>query len=181
MQRKLTGWLRALLVYGFNHLINKVPFFAVRHAFFRFLGGTLGEGSSLFLGVTVVNPRNVTIGAHTIVNRNVMLDGRRCPLVIGDNVDIAEEVRIWTMEHDPHSDTHAPVGKPVAVENHVWIGSRAIVLPGVCLRRGCVVASGAVVRGDVGPSEIVGGVPAKVIGQRRSGLAYQLDYQPWFE
>ena len=181
MERKLTGWLRALLTYVFNHFINKVPFFAVRHAFFRFLGGTLGEGSSLFLGVTVVNPRNITIGTHTIVNRNVMLDGRRCPLVIGDNVDIAEEVRIWTMEHDVHSDTHAPVGKPVTIEDHVWVASRATILPGVVLHRGCVVASGAVVRKDVAAMQIVGGVPARVLGPRRSGLAYRLDYQPWFE
>lgn len=181
MERKLAGLVRAFLVYAFNHFINKVPFFAIRHAFFRFLGGTLGEGSSLFLGVTVVNPANIKIGANTIVNRNVMLDGRRCPLVIGANVDIAEEVRIWTMEHDVHSDVHAPVGRPVTIEDYVWIASRATILPGVHLGRGSVVASGAVVRKDVQSLQIVGGVPARVLGPRKSGLSYRLNYQPWFE
>ena len=52
------------------------------------------------------------------------------------------------------------------IEDHVWIGTRATILPGVTLGRGCVVAAGAVVTRDVPPLAIVGGVPAKVIGAR---------------
>lgn len=57
--------------------------------------------------------------------------------------------------------------KPVRIENDVWIGSRAIILPGVTIKKGAVIAANAVVSKNVEEYEIVGGVPAKKIGQRK--------------
>ena len=54
----------------------------------------------------------------------------------------------------------------MVIEDNVWVGTRATILPGVTLGRGCVVAAGAVVTRDVPPLVIVGGVPARPIGTR---------------
>jgi maltose O-acetyltransferase len=133
------------------------------------------------MGVELRNGRNVSIGDRVVINRGVLLDGRGGQLIIGDDVDIAQETNIWTLEHDVHSDTHADKGGNVVIEDHVWIASRATILPGVRIGRGAVVACNAVVTKDVPARAIVGGVPAKVIGTRRSQLDYRLSFRPWFE
>ena len=57
---------------------------------------------------------------------------------------------------------------PVALENDVWIGANVVLLKGMTIGRGAIVAAGAVVRHSIPPYEICGGVPAKKIGERRS-------------
>ena len=108
------------------------------------------------------------------------MDGRG-GLKIGNNVDIARDVCIWTAEHNVHSDTHEYVSDGVEIGDYVWIASRAIVLPGVKIGRGAVVAAGSVVTKDVAPMVVVGGVPAKIIGKRQSSLGYILKYRTYFE
>ena len=67
------------------------------------------------------------------------------------------------------------------IEDHVWIGTRATVLPGVRIGRGAVVAAGAVVTRDVAPLDIVAGVPARPVGRRSLDPAYRLPNAPLFE
>jgi maltose O-acetyltransferase len=83
--------------------------------------------------------------------------------------------------HDVHDDFHCDKRAPVTIEDYVWIGHRAIIMPGVTLGRGAVVAAGAVVTKSVPPMSIVAGVPARVIGQRKSALSYTKFHRPWFE
>ena len=116
-----------------------------------------------------------------MVNHNVLLDGRGGLLTLANNVDVAQEVVIWTLGHDVHDDFHRDIVAPVTIENYVWIGHRAIIMPGVTLGRGAVVAAGAVVTKSVPAMSIVAGVPAKVIGQRQSALSYIKFHRPWFE
>lgn len=99
---------------------------------------------------------------------------------IGNNVDIAQEVNIWTEQHDYNSPTYASVCKPVKIEDYVWIASRATVLPGVTIGKGAVVASGAIVTKDVPPYTVVAGVPARPIGIRNKELTYNLETRKWF-
>lgn len=110
-----------------------------------------------------------------------MLDGRAAELIIGDNVDIAQETNIWTLEHDVNDDNHRVVPGRVVIEDHVWIASRVTILPNVHIGRGAVIASGAVVTKDVPPKAIVGGVPAKIIGIRENELTYVNNYKPLFQ
>ena len=65
--------------------------------------------------------------------------------------------------------------------DHCWIGVRAIILPGVTVGEGAIVAAGSVVAKDVAPYTIVGGNPAKVIGERTRDLNYKTRYFPFFD
>jgi acetyltransferase-like isoleucine patch superfamily enzyme len=107
----------------------------------------------------------VHIGEHSIVGNDAFLDGRH-GLYIGNNVNIAAHVLIYTRQHDPTSPTFAAVEGPVFIEDRVYIGPRVTILPGVRIGTGAVVAAGAVVTNDVDPWIMVGGVPAKFIKQR---------------
>jgi len=148
-------------------IISIIPIAFLRH-FFYFLAGVKIDSSSIINpGVRFYNPANIKIGKDTIVGENAVLDGRN-KLIIGDHVDIASEVMIYNSEHDINDPTFAPVSAPVKIEDYVFIGPRAIILPGVTIGHGAVVGAGAVVIKDVSPNSIVGGVPAIAIGERKS-------------
>ncbi|GAB2783997.1 hypothetical protein GCM10027275_30110 [Rhabdobacter roseus] len=132
------------------------------------------------MGVDIRNGKNISLGEGSVINKKVLLDGRGGQIQLGKNVDIAQEVNIWTLSHDPHDDYYADKGGDVFIEDYVWIASRATILPRVRLGRGCVIAAGSVVTKDVPPMTIVAGVPARKIGQRGSQLKYTFNYQPWF-
>lgn len=170
----------AFAYYLFNEWIMGIPFHAVRMAFARMLLGSVGEHTVILRKTEIRKGKNISIGSHSIINQSVLLDGRGGLLKIGNNVDIAQETNIWTLEHDPHDDLHTSRGRDVVIEDYAWIASRVTILPGVTIGRGAVVASGCLVTKDVPPMKIVGGVPARVIGERRSRLKYKLSYRPWF-
>jgi maltose O-acetyltransferase len=168
-------------LYLFNRWLTFFPFHAPRLWLLRRMLGKMGAAPSVLMGLELRNPRNIELGDQVVLNRGVLLDGRGGKLQIGNNVDIAQETAIWTLEHDVHDDQHRAVGAPVTIEDYAWIGHRAIILPGVRIGRGAVVAAGAVVTQDVAPMAIVGGVPAKPIGVRRSALKYTKFHRPWFQ
>lgn len=156
------------------NLISFLPIYTIRKLIFVLAGVKIGKGSHLHLGTQFFYPKGVKIGMGTIIGRNAFLDGRD-KLEIGDHVDIASEVMIYNSEHDVNSPDFTAVSAPVTIEDYVFIGPRAIILPGVRIGRGAVVAAGAVVTKDVGEFEIVGGVPANVIGNRKlQELNYRL-------
>lgn len=164
-----------------QELFMIIPIWGIRWMFLKMLIHSIGENTFIMRKVSLVNPRNIRIGNNVIINKSVMLDGRGAELVIGNNVDIAQETNIWTLEHDVNDPNHSVVAGEVVIEDHVWIASRVTILPGVHIGRGAVVASGAVVTKDVPPMTIVGGVPAKIIGKRTNPLTYTLNYKPFFQ
>ena len=146
--------------------VTYIPSHAYRKFFFRLFGMKIGPGSTLHLGCRFYNPAGIIIGEDTIIGDRCFLDGR-APIRIGDHTDIASQVLIYNSEHDINSvDFHA-TELPVEIGDYVFIGPRAIIVPGVKIGRGAVVAAGAVVTTDVSEFAIVGGVPAKVIGERK--------------
>src|SRR5579859_5274320 len=162
------------------HLVGCIPSHFIRRFFYRTAGLTIGSGSTIHTKALFYNPRNISIGTDTIIGEGVVLDGRE-KLSIGDHVDIASEVMIYNAEHDIESPTFAAKTAPVFVEDYVFIGPRVIILPGVTIGRGAVVGAGAVVTKDVKEFEIVGGIPAKVIGERKNkDLHYKLGRAAWF-
>lgn len=153
---------------AFLHLVSDiVPFHTIRQFFFTLSGLKTGKGSTVHMGVRFFSPKGITIGDDTIVGFRSFLDGRE-NLTIGDHVDIASEVMIYNSEHNLNSEKFEAILEPVKIGDYVFIGPRAIIMPGVKIGKGAVVAGGAVVTKDVEPFTIVGGVPAKLIGERKN-------------
>lgn len=156
------------------HLVSLVPSHSFRCFFYRLAGIKIGKGSTIHTRAKFYDPRNIQIGEDTIVGEGAVLDGR-AKLLIGNHVDIATEVMIYNSQHDIEDENFIAKDEEVIIEDYVFIGPRAIILPGVRIGKGAVVAAGAVVTKDVPPYAIVGGVPAKIIGERKNkNLHYKL-------
>jgi acetyltransferase-like isoleucine patch superfamily enzyme len=187
LNRLQTIWLElvtGVLWWG----VGYVPFHHFRRFFYRLAGMKIGRGSTLHMGGRIYDPRHITIGDDTIIGEKATLDGRRQlvgsqgGLTIGDHVDVASEVMFWTSQHDLSDPEMRAVEKPIVVEDYVFIGPRAIILPGVTIGKGAVVAAGAVVTKSVKSGDIVAGMPAAPIGQRKlTELNYTLGRARWFQ
>jgi len=162
------------------HLVGCLPSHHLRRFFYRLGGIKIGRGSSIHMGATFYSPSNISIGEDTIVGERVVLDGRD-KLIIGNHVAIASEVMIYNSEHNINDDNFQAIEAPVVIDDYVFIGPRAIILPGVEIGKGAVIAAGGVVTKDVPPFAVVGGVPAKIIGERKNKiLQYKLGRARWF-
>lgn len=177
------------LVYLTNHFVAHIPSHTMRRRWYRRMGIRIGSGSAIHLNTYVwfYGPRHLagmggTIGRNSIVNRRCTLDFRG-PLTIGDNVSISPEVAVITTQHDWREPGFPLDIRPVVIEDHVWIGIRAIVLPGTHVGRGSVIAAGAVASGEIPPMSVVAGVPARVVAVRpQEALEYELaDLAPLYE
>ncbi len=142
-----------------------IPLYTLRYLLYLASGVSIGRGSHIHMGAQFFYPAGVKIGKGSVLGQNIFLDGRD-KLVIGNHVDIASDVMIYNSEHDIHSEDFHPISAPVVIGDYVFIGPRAIILPGVNVGRGAIIAAGAVVTRDVPEFAIVGGVPAKIIGER---------------
>ncbi|CAG2263020.1 acyltransferase [Burkholderia sola] len=170
----------AVCFYLGNHLFMNYMPYRIRHWFLgRFCQVKIGRDSSIAMGCFVTG-YHISIGDNTVVNRYTYLDGR-VPLTIGNNVNISHYTLIQTLTHDPQNPDFVCLCKPVVIEDHVWIGARAIISPGVRIGEGAVVGAGAVVTRDVEPYTIVAGNPARFIKERTRDLRYRSRYFPFFD
>lgn len=146
--------------------VGHVPSHCFRRSIYRLLGVKIGQRTAIHMWASFFNPSGVRIGEDTIIGDHCFLDGRN-RLEIGSHVDIASQVLIYNSEHDIETEDFRAVTAPVEIGDYVFIGPRAIILPGVKIGEGAVVGAGAVVTKDIKPYKIVGGIPAKEIGERR--------------
>ena len=110
---------------------------------------------------------DVMIGDHTRIGLHNTIIG---PVKIGSHVNLAQGITVTALNHnfddaEKRIDEQGVSTKPVTIEDDVWVGANAVILPGVTIGNHCVVAAGAVVTKDVPPHSLVAGVPAKVIKQ----------------
>ena len=150
------------VVYGLS------PWYARRwrRVWFRLFGGMLnGRAVSIGRKSRLDFPWNISIGAFSSIADDSLIRAS-CSVRIGKNVCISEGVKVLTASHVLDSPTFDLMRRPVEIRDSVWIATNAIILPGVTIGEGAVVAAGAVVAKDVAPWTVVGGNPAKFIKKR---------------
>ena len=155
---------RAGLFFWVSLVVSYLPSRTLRTTFYRCVGMKIGHRAVIYSGAEIWHPSGIVVGDSTIIGHRAILDGRN-GIRIGRNVNFSTGVWIYTMEHDADSPEFGVKGGAVEIGDHAWINARAVILPGVHVGDGAVVAAGAVVTSDVEPFTIVAGVPARVIGQ----------------
>ena len=110
---------------------------------------------------------DVIIGDHTRIGLHNTIIG---PVTIGSHVNLAQGITITALNHnfddsEKRIDQQGISTKEVVLEDDIWVGANAVILPGVTIGKHAVVAAGAIVTKDVPPHSLVAGVPAKVIRQ----------------
>jgi maltose O-acetyltransferase len=168
MIKQLKEWL-------FLGLANGLPRFnlsdKVRYVFFR-MAGVKVKSRALIFGPITIRPigaaGNLHLGKKVFLNTDVRFACPKDPITLGDEVRVGPRVCFETvghgLEHFP-GESRGTWTKPIRVKDRAWIGCGAIILPGVTIGEGAVVAAGAVVHKDVPDYAVVGGVPAKVLQQ----------------
>jgi len=159
-----------------NHLFGRVPLYWFRHLIARRMYGLKMGRSNLHRAVTLLSPWHIRVGDNVNIQMNCFLDGRG-GITIGNNVDLTPGVRILTEQHDIDSPDYDTVKKPVVVQDNAVVGSWALILPGVTIGEGAVVAAGSVVVKSVEPYTLVAGNPAVKKRDRARTLRYRLDYR----
>lgn len=172
--RSLKRLICLLLYYGFaihlpetnNRYLLKTRF--LRRAVVSPLFDKCGNKVVVERGANFGTGRGIEIGDFSMVGLNAYIRG---PLKIGSNVLMGPECVILTTNHN-FNRRNVPIRlqgsttKPIIIGNDVWIGQRVMIMPGVEIGDGAIIAAGAVVSKNVAPYTIVGGIPAKLIKQR---------------
>ena len=137
----------------------------VRAWLLRLNGASVGRRSCVRGGLVIQESFRLVMGDDVFINAHCCFD-LSAPVTLGDRVRIAYQVTFVTGGHEigPHSHRSGPHRPaPIRVGDGVWIGARVVLLPGVTLGDGSVVAAGAVVTEDVAPDTLVAGVPARPV------------------
>ena len=145
--------------------IDKV-YSGVQLRYYRLMCSSMGNNVSLSRGIRVRFPERLKIGNNVAINNDVWINAAG-NVEIGNNTLIGPKVVIHSANHkfdqlDIPIRTQGHVMKEVIIEEDIWIGAAAIILPGVKIGKGSVIAAGAVVTKDVPPFSIAMGVPAQV-------------------
>lgn len=141
----------------------------LRPALLRAAGFRIGPGTVMWGTPTITGHgdiyRRLTVGRACWFNIGVLIN-LGADVTVGDRVALGHEVMILTDTH-PIAGSERRAGplfaRPVSIGDGAWLGSRVLVLPGVAIGAGAVVAAGAVVTNDVPPDILVGGVPARML------------------
>lgn len=177
---QLYRWLVVFMTeYILNDILPHIPCWSLRRSFMKRVKMKIDKGSFIMKHVYIMTPQKMSIGEHSHINRGCVLDARG-GLRIGANVSISHNVNIMTGSHDYNSTPFRGKFLPVEICDYVWIGTNATILQNVKIGEGAVICAGAVVTKDVPPYSIMGGVPAKKIGERNHHLNYQCNgYAPF--
>lgn len=127
------------------------------------LGKPLDRSTTVLPPLYIDYGKPVTIGKHCFIQQCCTFFGRG-GITIGNGVFIGPKVNLITINHDPDPDNRsATYGRPIVIEDKVWIGINSTILPGVTIGYGAIVGAGSVVTKDVPAMTIVAGNPARII------------------
>jgi acetyltransferase-like isoleucine patch superfamily enzyme len=169
-------------IYGFNRFCDfqcgRIPSHRIRNFLYRNIWLVkLSNKAVIYWGGEIRAGYNLIVGEGSIIGDNSLLDARQ-GIVIGKNVNLSSRVSIYTEQHDhrdPYFKNNSDSSFRVKIDDRVWIGPNTIILNGVHIGEGAVVAAGSVVTKSIPPFSIVAGIPAKIIGERNMNLFYEFD------
>ena len=143
------------------------------------MGFRIGKNSTIFMGCKFDCSKGLSIGNNSVFNRGCRIDTRG-GIIIGNNVSISSDVILLTGDHDMENNMSGR-DRALTIEDYVWIGTRALILPGITISKGGIVAAGAVVTKDVSSMHVVAGVPATTIKISNRNLDYTASYNRLFQ
>lgn len=135
----------------------------------RLIFDEAGKEVNIEKGVYFGSGQGIKIGDYSGIGINARVQG---PLTIGKHVMMGPDVIIYTRQHEtartdiPMMEQGDSIERPVVIKDDVWIGARAVILPGVTVGEGSIIGACALVTKDVEPYSVVGGIPAKVLKTR---------------
>jgi maltose O-acetyltransferase len=143
----------------------------IRHLIYSFLFKHIAGLSKIYAGVYFTHTYGISVGKNFSINSGALLDGRGA-ISIGDHVMIGPNVVIASSNHviDDLSKPMAEINhrlEPINIGSDVWIGASAVIVGGVTIGNGAVIAAGSVVTSNIDDFKVAGGVPAKIIKDRR--------------
>ena len=157
--------------------VGRIPSHHIRNFIYRNLYKiSFSRSATIYFDAEIRGSWNLIIGDGSIIGDHAILDARRGGIIIGKSVNIASHVSIYTDQHDynnPFFESSKEKTGPVIIDDRAWIGPNVIILHGVHIGEGAVIAAGAVVTKDVNPFTVVAGIPAKYITDRSINLKYE--------
>lgn len=131
------------------------------------------SGVNYLLGgeIRITNPQNIAIGSNSYINGGVLAASENAHIYIGDNCLISYNVHMRTDMHN-YVDKNLLINaqghteKDIVIEDDVWIGYGVQIMPGVTVRKGCVIGAGAILTHSTNEYEVWAGVPARKIKER---------------
>jgi len=145
--------------------IGRLHGLRLRLFLYRRIGMQVGKNCVIRRGIYLASPNQLEVGDGSFLGRaSLYCTGG---VKIGKNVNVSDGVVIITAKHDVNSAKFEALYEPISIGDWAWIATNAVVLAGVDVGEGAIVAAAAVVTKDVPPYSIVGGNPAKVIGERK--------------
>lgn len=167
------GFSNLVLWLIYTHLLSKIPYglgVKSRRVMLKMLLDHMRKGTTISTGVRLLYPQGIRLGNDVGIPRDITLDGR-CSIEIGDGSMIGFESIVLTATHISE-DKDIPIrkqgifGAPVKIGRNVWTGARVIIMPGVTIGDGAIIAANSVVTKDVPANTVYGGVPARFIQDR---------------
>lgn len=164
----ILGWIANLYVL-WRRGWRRVRMLLLRHAFHRHGRGIIFDPDGFY------TYKSIDIGDNVSINRNAIFMATKSRIVIGNKVMFGYNVTVIGGNHNTSvvgqfmgdvQDKMPENDQDVVFEDDIWVSSGVIILKGVRVGRGSIVAAGAVVNKDVLPYSVVGGVPAKKISMR---------------
>ena len=143
----------------------------LRGLFYKMIFASAGKKLIIYPNVYIIFSNKISVGNRVAINTGTYIDGRGW-IKMGNNILIGPNCVIASAGHGTASTTIPMSDQPVQygeinIGNDVWIGANVFIKMGVTIHDGCIIAAGSVVATDVPPYSVYGGVPAKLISQRK--------------
>lgn len=145
-------------------LLPHTRFYKFKSLFLRILGFDINQTARIVSSIKISGNCLISIGEDTFIGHDVAFYGNGS-FILGDNVDIAPQVKLLTGSHKvdqlPKRAAGTGYNSYIKIGNGTWVGAGSIILPGVTIGEGSIIAAGSIVNTDVEPFSLYAGNPAR--------------------